>query len=268
MAYYEAALQQWSPTVESLTIATRVGSTHILATGPSAAPPLLLFHGLGDNALLWRPLFAGLRERYRLYAPDIPGQPGRSASVRLSYGGATCGEWLQNVINALAIVSVDLIGLSLGGFLALRLGALAPLRVGRILLLSPAGMAPVRFSTMLRLLPVGLFPSRASCRWFMQRHGATVTDQALEWAYLMSRHYIPAPPPLLLPPDELQRVTAPVSILVGQHDLFFSAEAMLRRARHYLPDLAATKILPGAGHNLVREKPDIVQAFALSTLER
>ncbi len=266
MAYYETALGGWSLPVESLAVGTRFGETHILAAGPPAAPPLLLLHGLGDTALLWKPLFAGLSQQYRLYAPDILGQPGKSAPVRLPYRGSAFGEWLQDVLDALGLVAPDVIGLSLGAFLALRLSMLAPQRAGRLVLLSPAGMAPVKLSTVVRLLPVGLFPSRTTCRRFMECYGVKATDEALDWASLMTKHFIPAPPPPLLPPDQLRNVAAPVSVLAGQHDLFFDAEEIVRRARRYLPHLVSAKVLPGVGHNLVREAANDIQAFLLSAL--
>ena len=268
MAYYEAVLGNWSIPVERLEVLTRFGPAHILASGPVTASPLLLFHGLGDTALLWMPLFGALSQSHRLYAPDIIGQPGKSSPVRLSYTGPAYVEWLLDILEALSLDSTDAIGPSLGGYLAMRLALAVPQRLRRLALLSPAGITPPRLSAFIRLLPVGMFRSRRTCRWFMERDGATVTDQAVEWAYLMSSHYIPAPPPPVLSPGALSQITAPVSLLAGEHDLFFSAHAILRRARQCLPNLVSADIVTGAGHNLVRERTDLVQTFALSTFKR
>ncbi len=267
MAYYEAALRDLPSPVESLTVNTRFGATHIIAAGDPSARPLLLLHGLGDTALLWKPLLAGLSLNYRLYAPDIPGHPGKSASVRLPYEGPGYLEWLQDALDQLGLDSTDVVGLSLGAFLALRLSTAAPRRVGKLILLSPAGMASVKWSSMFRLMPVGLFPTRANIRRFMERNDVIVTDQSVDWACLISRHFVPPPPPPVISPDELRRVNAPVFLLVGQNDFFFDADTLVRCARQYLPDLAAANVVSGAGHNLVRERADIVQAFVLSALD-
>lgn len=264
LAYYEAALQDCPVPIERLTVDTRYGSTHILSAGPRNAPVLLLLHGLGDTALLWRPFFAELSQKYRLYAPDILGQPGNSAPVRLSYQGTTYGQWLRDILDKLAVASAGVIGLSLGGFSALCMALAAPERVNKIILLGPAGIVPVKLASLIRMLPVGLFPSRANCRRFMERGGAPVTDQALDWACLISKYFIPAPPPRVFGAGELQRVSAPLWLLVGQQDLFFDGEKMVRRARQRLPYLMTANIVPGAGHNLVRERADIVQTLALS----
>lgn len=266
MAYYESVLQHWPVPVESLTITTRYGPTHLLTAGSPSAPALLLFHGQGDTALLWKPVFASLAQRYRLYAPDIIGQPGKSAPVRLLYKGSRYDEWLQDLYDGLHIVQADVMGLSLGGYLALRLGMVAPERVGRMILIAPAGMARVKLSGIIQLLPVGLFPSRTTCRWFMEHDGVPVSDQAVEWPYLMAKHFIPSGPPPLFSGDELRRIAAPVSLLVGQRDLLFNADAIVRRAHKHLPNLVTANIIPQSGHNLIRERPEIVEASALGFL--
>jgi pimeloyl-ACP methyl ester carboxylesterase len=36
-------------------------------------PPLILLHGVGDNALDWRWVMPALARDHRIYAPDLPG---------------------------------------------------------------------------------------------------------------------------------------------------------------------------------------------------
>jgi pimeloyl-ACP methyl ester carboxylesterase len=70
------------PGHESLTVGTRLGDTHVLALGPEGAPPVVFLPGanaLNPTCLKW---FLPLAECHRLYAPDIVGQPGRSAQER------------------------------------------------------------------------------------------------------------------------------------------------------------------------------------------
>jgi len=45
--------------------------THYLATGVGA--PVVLLHGNGDSARVWRQTLQALAGTYRLYAPDLPG---------------------------------------------------------------------------------------------------------------------------------------------------------------------------------------------------
>jgi pimeloyl-ACP methyl ester carboxylesterase len=39
-------------------------------------PPLVLLHGVGDNALDWRWVMPALAHDHRVYAPDLPGSGG------------------------------------------------------------------------------------------------------------------------------------------------------------------------------------------------
>ena len=51
---YDRLLEQWGVEIEELEIDTRYGMTHVVACGKKQNPPLLLFHGVGDDtALMW-----------------------------------------------------------------------------------------------------------------------------------------------------------------------------------------------------------------------
>ena len=61
------------PTEERV-VATRFGTAHVLAAGPAAAPPLLLWHGAAAPAPYMLASFPQLAEHFRVYAPDTPCQ--------------------------------------------------------------------------------------------------------------------------------------------------------------------------------------------------
>jgi hypothetical protein len=84
---YDEALAGLGRSHQSLSVATRLGETHVLAIGPDEAPPAVFLPGgnfLNPTCLKW---FVPLAERHRLYAPDIVGQPGLSAQTRPSPKG-------------------------------------------------------------------------------------------------------------------------------------------------------------------------------------
>ena len=87
---------------ESLTVRTRLGDTNLIAIGPEGAPPAVFFPGgnfLNPTCLSW---FLPLAESHRLYAPDIVGQPGRSAQERPSPKGDGHAFWVEDVFDGLA----------------------------------------------------------------------------------------------------------------------------------------------------------------------
>ena len=47
LSTYDAILERWPVPFERLTVETSIGETFVLASGPGAAPPLVLLHGAG-----------------------------------------------------------------------------------------------------------------------------------------------------------------------------------------------------------------------------
>ena len=50
MAAYDAALRDWPVAYEALDLPTRLGPTHVIASGPPDAPPLLLLPSFAGTA--------------------------------------------------------------------------------------------------------------------------------------------------------------------------------------------------------------------------
>ena len=102
-------------------------------------PPLLLLHGVGDNALDWRWVMPALASAYRVYAPDLPGSGG-SANPRSDYSPAFFTRFVAAFLNALEAERAAVVGNSLGGLVGLRLALAEPERVAALGLVSSAGL--------------------------------------------------------------------------------------------------------------------------------
>jgi pimeloyl-ACP methyl ester carboxylesterase len=96
--------------------------------------PLLLLHGLGDDADSWRRVLPALAARRRVLAPDLPGF-GRSDKPRRAYTSAFFARVIAGMLDALGVERVALIGSSLGAGVAQRLALLQPGRVGQLVLI-------------------------------------------------------------------------------------------------------------------------------------
>src|SRR5689334_834092 len=66
MAAYDAVLANWPVAYESLSIPTRLGRTHVIASGPASAPPVILLHSLAASAAVWQPNVAALSPHFRV----------------------------------------------------------------------------------------------------------------------------------------------------------------------------------------------------------
>jgi len=101
--------------------------------GPKGAPALALFGSLGSTTNVWEPQLAALAGRARVVRFDHPGHgtsPVPDGAVTVD-GIATSA---LAVLDELEIGRFAVCGLSLGGMVAMWLGANAPERVGRLVL--------------------------------------------------------------------------------------------------------------------------------------
>ena len=57
----------------------------------TTGPPLLLLHGVGDNAFDWRWVMPALASTHRVYAPDLPGSGGSAGPPAERYSPAFFG---------------------------------------------------------------------------------------------------------------------------------------------------------------------------------
>ena len=138
---YDEALGGLGLGHESLMVGTRSGDTHVLAAGPEDAPPVVFLPGgnfLNPTCLRW---FSPVAADYRLYAPDLVGQPGRSSQERPSPKGDAHAWWVEDVLDGLGLGRVALLGISYGAGVAISTMGYAPERVSRAALVSPAAVA-------------------------------------------------------------------------------------------------------------------------------
>jgi pimeloyl-ACP methyl ester carboxylesterase len=283
--WYDDALQQLTIPAHTRTVRTDWGRTHVVITGNPAGPPVVLVHGLNNNALIWRPQLEGLTD-FCLYAVDIPGQPGRSEPNAPSLHGDASARWLLQTITALDLPAPALVGLSLGGFIVTRLAAYAPAHVGRLALIAPAGYAPLRLRMLTQIAAANL-PLRdynTVMRNVMRqifitpgREPEDTGDDAMQLLRLVNRYEPPirTPQHLLeairpawpLPSTVLNAVNLPALLMIGAEDALFDATTVCQRAQANLPHLVAAECYQRAGHAMTYEIASIVNA-RLSTFLR
>ena len=263
-AWYEDAIRRLRVPVETRWCATRFGQTHVLVAGSESAPPLVALHGWGGNALGMARQLEGLSDVFRVYAPDTIGQTGKSADVRPPINGSAYAEWLMDVLDGLEISRARLVGVSGGGWLALRLATLGRERIARAALISSSGFEWPRLSLgaiPATLWPV-LLPSPRSVRAFLRflsAPGWVPSEDVLEMFERLFRHAAvrrlePQPP---FSDSELRAVRVPILLLEGEHERINSPQRTVARARALVADVQA-ELVPGVGHLMSEERPDLV----------
>jgi len=103
-------------------------------------PPLILLHGLGSSAEDWSLVLRELTKAHRVYAPDLLGWGGSDKPRDGDYSIAAQTELVRGFLDAVRVPRADAGGVSMGGWVALRLAALHPERVQRLVLIDSIGL--------------------------------------------------------------------------------------------------------------------------------
>ena len=251
-ALYDEALA--SLEYESLTVGTRFGDTHVLVIGPENAPPVVFLPGgnfLNPTCLKW---FLPLAEAHRIYAPDIVGQPGRSAQERPSPKGDDHAWWMEDVLDGLGLKRIPLVGLSYGAGVAIRTMGYAPERVSRAALVSSSGIASGPIPRILARVAVPMLVYRIRpTRKHLLRAARSIMTEPEDLAVLqlgaVYRHVrLDAGLPRMATEEELGGFGGPVAVFASEEDVFFPARVVLVRAKEIFPNLAHIECLRGCRH--------------------
>ena len=137
--------------------------------GPSDAPAIVFVHGTRLTRSAWTAQVEALRDTYRVVTMDLPGH-GVLADQPFTMAAATAelGRVIERAADGRAIV----VGLSLGGYVAMDLGAQRPQSV-RGLVLSGATQEPVG-------LRAGPYLALA---WAIDRLGPRGMDRLNRWFF-------------------------------------------------------------------------------------
>jgi pimeloyl-ACP methyl ester carboxylesterase len=218
-------------------------------------PVIVLLHGVSESAAIWAPLFTKLRD-FRLLAVDLPGH-GLSDPVTFRRGQMRehAHRLLDNILDALGLDQVPVIGHSLGGMFALWHVAAGSGRIREVVAIGePAVALPgVRVRMPLSLLTVrGLgvavlrspSPHRVYRQLLAQGLGpadvAAAPDSLIEVLRLSARrpenartvatlmHAIDRfrrpRPESVLTSAELAAITTPTTFILGSDDPYLSIE--------------------------------------------
>jgi pimeloyl-ACP methyl ester carboxylesterase len=104
-----------------------------------SGPVLLLLHGIANSSQTWERVAPALSERFTLIAPDLLGH-GESATPRGDYSLGAHATAVRDLLTALGIEYVTVVGHSLGGGIAMQFAYQFPERCERLVLVSSGGL--------------------------------------------------------------------------------------------------------------------------------
>lgn len=260
---YRAKLSSWPVSCQHLYVPTSLGETFVIASGEKTAPPLLLLHGAGANALAWLADIAAWSAHFRVYAVDLIGEPGLSAPSRPPLTSSNYAHWLGEVMDALSLERAHLLGVSLGGWLAIDFATRFPQRVSRLVLLCPGGVGTQRSSFLFKAGWLLLLGDRGRDKAVVLALGPDAKKappESLAYVQEVFKDFIPRASELPIFSDAaLQRLTMPVLLIVGARDAMLDSGETVRRLLRAAPKLEA-RTLPDTGH-LILGQTDAVIGF-------
>lgn len=244
------------------------------ASRRSGAPTLVLLHGYTGHARSWDSFAEGMSDRYRVLAFD---QRGHGESGWAGSGGYGIGEMtadLETFVAALGLKSLDLVGLSMGGMVAMDYASRRPAALRRLVIVD---IAPEIASQGSNRIQSGqkqsdVFDSFESAFDSMRAANATPPDEHLRhrvynnlmgledgrftWRYDRA----------LRDPRELKMrtpeegwascaaIAAPTLIMRGELSDILAPEVAELMTRTIMGSSLAT--VEGAGHSIPLDKPD------------
>ena len=277
MSAYDAVLQGWPVSFDELDVPTRLGPTHVVASGPPDAPALVLLPSFAGTATAWRLNIEALSRHYRTYAVDVIGQPGKSVATQRIRNRHQLADWLSDVLDGLKVERASIVGCSFGAFLALNQAALTPARVERVVLISPAGTFASQFWKLVYAMMIKGTIRKLARRLSKRGPAPSMADLGMMprdslWAALMATIMAEAPKvaivsPAVLPDAELRAIRAPALLLIGDHERLYEPRAMLKLARRRMPQLQA-ELVKDADHIAAMAQPEEVNERILRFLQQ
>jgi pimeloyl-ACP methyl ester carboxylesterase len=262
---YLEILKHWPVPNQQLRVPTCEGETFIVVCGDANAPPLLLFHGSMANSSMWMGDVAAWAEHFRVYAVDMIGDAGLSAPSRPPLASEAHALWLDDVLQALSLTRASIVGVSLGGWLALDYATRRPERVESLVVLCPGGVGGQRLSIVFKTIPLrmlGDWGTRKAGELVLGRPPANPSPALQYFMQFMSLIHKNFRSRMVKMPDfsdqALQRLTMPVMAILGGKDVLLdSAETKQRLERHVLD--AEIRYFPEAGHFIPAQTAPILE---------
>ena len=262
---------------------------HLAEAGPRDAEPVLLLHGWPQHWYEWRHVVPLLAHRYRLLMPDLRGLGWTEVTPR-GYEKENIARDQVNLLDALGIDDVYLVGHDWGGFAGFLMCLLWPERVRRFLATNTGHpfpsrnarslLASWRFAYQLPLVAPILGPRATRISGYVRAMltggaGGAFTAEEIEAFAAPLRDPARAKatasyyrsfqardmPKLLAGRWTKYRLRTPTRMLYGTGD-FVVRPSMLEGYERHADDMQVEHV-DGVSHFIVDERPDLVAERAL-----
>lgn len=266
---YDELLAGWGTAYQELDVETPYGTTHCITAGASELPPLLLFHGVGDNsAVMWLLNMKELAQHFYCIAVDTLGGPGKSVpGERFHKRTFNQVDWISSVADGLGLGAFYVAGVSNGAYMAFNYTVNGPGRVLKAVCME-GGMvtAPVKsmIHTLMMMFPEILVPTHNNLLKAARKLSSPVSglfdkhpEVGEHLVLLMRSHNQQA-----MFAHKLQRYEQEKAVPFRGQLYFLLGDYKLEQKRELTRTLDAGgfryTVIPDAGHGVNHEQPERV----------
>ncbi|MDP9227156.1 MAG: alpha/beta hydrolase, partial [Actinomycetota bacterium] len=250
------------------TVTVNGSTVHYIDSG-GGGTPVLLVHAFPLNAGMWQPQIESLGRRFRLIAPDLKGFGGSEAPEAMAdYSVDGYADDLRGLLGALGLERIVLVGLSLGGYVALAFLRRHPEVVAALVLADSRAEADSTEGQEKRTAQQTQVREHGTARLIdslaeallaapTRERSPEIVDHAKRLMDNSPQGYISALEAMKNRPDsttDLVKINVPTLMLVGENDAVTPPEASRKMHEHVRGSRLV--VLPDAGHLSNLEAPE------------
>jgi len=241
------------------------GLPAVYARGTRGAP-IMFLHGVGGDHVAWRPQLLRFADRYRVFAWDMPSYGASPPPPAMTF--PDLARALRDLLDALALEKVHLVGQSLGGMIAQEFAATYPERLATLVLVatSPAfGRSDKEWQQKFIADRIGVLEAGATMAELAKANVMRIVGRDPDPAGVEIAIACTANIPVesykaavrmitgFDRRDALARIAVPTLAIAGEVDTVAPAPMMQKMASH-IPG-AQFVVVPKAGHLVNLEQP-------------
>ena len=262
---YKDILNNWPVENSQYMVNTNYGETFVIESGSKDNPPLVLIHGSVANSYCWMADVKEYSKYFNVYAIDIIGEAGFSAENRPEYKSGDYPEWLKEVFDNLSLETTSIIGVSLGGWMALSFATKYPKRVKNLVLICSGGLSPEQKSFLFKAIGYSLLGKWGSKQINKMLNGGKLPDysnegirKVLDYTTLISKNFNPRKDKLpIYSSNDLKKLTMPVLAVYGENDCIMDVENSVNNLKNST-STAHTVVLSDTGHVVTNQTERII----------
>lgn len=228
---------------------------------------VLLVHGFAEDGRIWDNQVARFKDEFRIIVPDLPGS-GKSDFIPEVFSMEDHADMLENLLTKEDVEAADIIGHSMGGYIALAFAEKYVDRMTGLCLFHSSSYADTEEKIESRRKSIQFIKQNGSLKFLEQATPNLFSDKTkAENPALVEEiinrysnfnpnslvHYYEA---MIQRPDRselLRKIPKPVLIIAGEHDTAVPIKHSLEQS--YLPELSYFHSLNNSGHMGMLEEP-------------